>query len=113
MITFLLTPGQESDIEQAEPLMQTGAIRRGSGQRRLRPERLVADTGYTMLLFESIFIAIIFVVRLLGAATRDVDVPSTNSTTERGISLNVSSTSSNNFGALPLATKNELPTSQR
>ena len=51
MITFLLTPGQESDIGQAEPLMQTGAIRRGSGQRRLRPERLVADKGYTSAAF--------------------------------------------------------------
>ena len=47
----MLTPGQESDIEQAEPLMQTGAIRRGSGQRRLRPERLVADKGYTSAAF--------------------------------------------------------------
>jgi transposase len=51
LITFLLTPGQESDIAQAEPLMQAGAIRRGSGQRRLRPERLVADKGYTSAAF--------------------------------------------------------------
>jgi len=43
----LLTPGQESDIDQAEKLMETGAIRRPSGQTRLRPERLVADKGYT------------------------------------------------------------------
>ncbi|MBM4428440.1 MAG: hypothetical protein FJ031_14565 [Chloroflexi bacterium] len=41
MITFLLTPGQESDIRQAEELMETGAIRRRSGQMRLRPQRLV------------------------------------------------------------------------
>jgi transposase len=47
LITFLLTPGQESDIDQAEKLMETGAIRRRSGQTRLRPERLVADKGYT------------------------------------------------------------------
>ena len=47
MITFLLTPGQESDIDQAENLMESGAIRRRSGQTRLRPERLVADKGYT------------------------------------------------------------------
>ena len=47
MITFLLTPGQESDIEQAEKLMETGAIRRSSGHIRLRPQRLVADKGYT------------------------------------------------------------------
>jgi transposase len=47
LITFLLTPGQESDIEQAEKLMEAGAIRRRSGHRRLRPKRLVADKGYT------------------------------------------------------------------
>ncbi len=47
MITFLLTPGQESDIDQAEKLMEAGAIRRRSGHRRLRPKRLVADKGYT------------------------------------------------------------------
>jgi transposase len=43
----LLTPGQESDIGQAEQLMEKGAIRRRSGQLRLRPQRLVADKGYT------------------------------------------------------------------
>jgi transposase len=43
----LLTPGQESDIDQAEQLMETGAIRRSSGRIRLRPKRLVADKGYT------------------------------------------------------------------
>ena len=47
MITFLLTPGQESDIGQAEELMEKGAMRRRSGQLRLRPHRLVADKGYT------------------------------------------------------------------
>jgi transposase len=47
LITFLLTPGQESDIDQAEKLMETGAIRRRSGHWRLRPKRLVADKGYT------------------------------------------------------------------
>ena len=47
MITFLLTPGQESDIDQAQALMEQGAIRRGSGHLRLRPQRLVADKGYT------------------------------------------------------------------
>lgn len=53
MITFLLTPGQESDIDQAENLMETGAIRRRSGQTRLRPERLVADKGYTSAAFRA------------------------------------------------------------
>lgn len=47
----MLTPGQESDIDQAEPLMQSGAIRRKTGHRRLRPKRLVADKGYTSAVF--------------------------------------------------------------
>lgn len=51
MITFLLTPGQESDIGQAEKLMEAGAIRRSSGQIRLRPKRVVADKGYTSKAF--------------------------------------------------------------
>jgi transposase len=51
LITFLLTPGQESDIHQAEALMETGAIRRRTGHARLRPKRLVADKGYTSSTF--------------------------------------------------------------
>jgi transposase len=47
LITFLLTPGQESDINLAEELMEVGAIRRRTGHIRLRPKRLVADKGYT------------------------------------------------------------------
>jgi hypothetical protein len=43
LITFLLTPGQASDIDQAEKLMKAGTIRTKSGQRRLRPQRLVED----------------------------------------------------------------------
>src|SRR6185436_19333103 len=53
LITFLLTPGQESDIGQAQELMETGAIRRRSGQVRLRPNRLVADKGYTSSAFRN------------------------------------------------------------
>lgn len=53
MITFLLTPGQENDIRQAEELMEAGAIRRSSGQMRLRPRRLVADKGYTSKAFRA------------------------------------------------------------
>jgi transposase len=53
LITFLLTPGQESDINLAEELMETGAIRRSSGQVRLRPKRLVADKGYTSRAFRN------------------------------------------------------------
>jgi len=51
LITFLLTPGQESDINLAEELMETGAIRTSSGQMPLRPQRLVADKGYTSQAF--------------------------------------------------------------
>jgi transposase len=53
LITFLLTPGQESDIQQAEELLETGAILTRSGQSRLRPGRLVADKGYTSRAFRS------------------------------------------------------------
>jgi transposase len=49
----LLTPGQESDINQAEKLMEAGAIRTQSGQRRRRPQRLVADKGYTSRAFRN------------------------------------------------------------
>ena len=51
MITFLLTPGQESDINLAEELMETGAVRRQNGHLRLYPKRLVADKGYTDRVF--------------------------------------------------------------
>ena len=47
LITFLLTPGQESDIRWAEDLMNTGGIRRANGRLRRYPQRLVADKGYT------------------------------------------------------------------
>jgi transposase len=51
LITFLLTPGQESDIHLAEDLIGTGAIRRRNGHLRLYPKRLVADKGYTSRAF--------------------------------------------------------------
>jgi len=51
LITFLLTAGQESDINQAEELMESGAVRTRSGQTRRRPGRLVADKGYTSQAF--------------------------------------------------------------
>jgi len=110
LITFLLTPGQESDIGQAEELMENGAIRRRSGHMRLRPERLVADKGYTSAVCEPIFIATISAAPSLGAATNHAEVHSTNNTTEREISLKDSSIVSSNFGALLLAMKNEPPT---
>ena len=51
LITFLLTPGQESDINQAETLMEQGKVRCPSGQLRIRPKRVVADKGYTSKAF--------------------------------------------------------------
>jgi len=51
LITFLLTPGQESDIGQAENPMEHGAVRRTIGQPHLRPRRLVADKDYTSKAF--------------------------------------------------------------
>jgi transposase len=51
LITFLLTPGQASDINCAEALMETGAILRKTGQLRHYPKRVVADKGYTDRVF--------------------------------------------------------------
>jgi transposase len=51
LITFFLTPGQESDISLAEELMRAGAICRKNGHLRLYPKRLVADKGYTSSAF--------------------------------------------------------------
>ena len=51
LITFLLTPGQESDINLAEQSMETGAVRRRTGYLRLHPKRLMADKGYTSRAF--------------------------------------------------------------
>jgi len=51
LITFLLTPGQASDIDQAEMLMEHGAIRKPRGRPQLHPERVVADKGYTSQAF--------------------------------------------------------------
>ena len=64
-----------------------------------------------MLPYEPISIATTFVVPSLGAAMNDTEVDSTNNTTKRGILLKDLSIVSNNFAALPLATKNELPVS--
>lgn len=51
VITFLLTPGQESDITQAERLMQQGAVRQPRGRPRQHPKRIVTDKGYTSRTF--------------------------------------------------------------
>ena len=53
LITFLLTPGQASDISLAEGLMESGVVQRRNGHLRLRPKRLVADKGYTSSAFRS------------------------------------------------------------
>ena len=111
MITFLLTPGQESDIDQAEKLMETGTIRR-------LQVRCVCDLtvwwqikAIPVLPYEPISPVTIFVAPSLGAATSDAEVCSTHNTIERGISLKDSSIVSSNFVASPLATKNGLPIS--
>jgi transposase len=46
-VTFTITPGNSHDSPQLPQLMQQGAIRRPSGQRRTRPRRVVCDKGYT------------------------------------------------------------------
>jgi hypothetical protein len=46
-ITFLLTPGQQHEITQAEQLLCQGAVRRPKGRPRVRPKRLVGDKGYS------------------------------------------------------------------
>jgi transposase len=53
LINFLLTPGQESDIDLAKGLVSSGAIRTKNGQLRLHPKRVVADKGYTSKAFRS------------------------------------------------------------
>ncbi len=53
MITFLLTPSQESDIHIAAQLMEIDAVRRSTGQLGLRPKRFVADKGYTSAAFRN------------------------------------------------------------
>lgn len=51
LITFLLTPGQASDIDQAPTLIAHGAIRTRRGRARLHPKRVIADKGYTSQAF--------------------------------------------------------------
>lgn len=46
-ITFLLTPGQQHEITQAEQLLRQGAVKRPIGRPRVRPQRLVGDKGYS------------------------------------------------------------------
>jgi transposase len=53
LITFRLTPGQESDITHAEALMEQGAVRQSRGRPRRYPKRVVADKGYTSQTFRN------------------------------------------------------------
>jgi len=47
-MTSVVTPGQRHEAIVFEPLLEQGAVNRaGRGRPRLRPERVVADTGYS------------------------------------------------------------------
>ncbi len=78
LIAFLLTPGQESDIDQAESLMERGTIRRHSMHLRLRPKRLVTDKGIPVLPCEAVSIFALFVALSLGVAMNGAETHLTN-----------------------------------
>jgi transposase len=47
-MTLVLTPGQRHESTQLPALMEQGAVKRpGRGRPRLRPDRIVADKGYS------------------------------------------------------------------
>ena len=46
-VTWTLTAGQRHEVTQVEALLECGAVRRPSGQTRIRPARVVGDKGYT------------------------------------------------------------------
>jgi transposase len=47
-MTSLVTPGQRHEAVVFEPIMEQGAVKRaGRGRPRLRPARVVTDTGYS------------------------------------------------------------------
>lgn len=47
-MTLVLTPGQRHESTQLPALMEQGAVKRpGRGRARLRPDRIVADKGYS------------------------------------------------------------------
>jgi Transposase DDE domain len=46
-MTWILTPGQRHEATQAPALLEQGAVRRGNGHLRMRPERVAGDKGYT------------------------------------------------------------------
>lgn len=46
-MTVVLTAGQRNEATQLAALLERGAVRRPSGHRRVRPDRVVGDKGYT------------------------------------------------------------------
>jgi len=47
-MTHVLTAGQRHEAPQTPALLERGAVKRlGRGRPRIRPDRIVADTGYT------------------------------------------------------------------
>lgn len=46
-VTFVLTGGERTEISQAEQLLEQGAVRRPSGQKRRYPKRVAGDKGYS------------------------------------------------------------------
>lgn len=47
-MTLVLTPGQRHESTQLPALMEQGAVKQpGRGRPRLRPDRIVADKGYS------------------------------------------------------------------
>lgn len=47
-LCFILTPGQQHEATVAQALLDTGGVKRGGrGQPKRRPERIVADKGYS------------------------------------------------------------------
>ena len=67
--------------------MEKGAIRRRSGQMRLGPQRLVADKGYTSAALRAYLHRYHIRYTIARRTTNEVEVRSTNNTTESGISL--------------------------
>jgi transposase len=47
LMTLALTPGQQHEATMFETLMEQGAVKRITGQKKLHPHRVVGDKGYT------------------------------------------------------------------
>ena len=46
-MVLLITAGQRHEQVMFEPLMERGAVKRGHGRPRIRPDRVVGDKGYS------------------------------------------------------------------